>query len=175
MKLKIVTLFLVVIGLFVCCNAIDKLLTFTVTNETNFTINSGLPLNSPIDVPSPDVTTNSSTQYNNNNTRADLVKDVKLTELKITITNPANKNFSFLKAIHLYIATDGSDEIELAYLDNINSTANTLNLTCTSAKLDKYVRASSYKLRTRVTTDETLSQSVDIKANMTFKVTADPL
>jgi hypothetical protein len=53
---------------------------------------------------------------------------VRLKELTVTITDPANKTFSFLKSIRLYISTD-ADEIELAYKDDINSTSNTLTLT----------------------------------------------
>ena len=159
----------------VSCDAIDKLLTFDVHDQSTFSVNSGLPFNSPFDAPTPDVTTNSTSEFDNNNTNANLVKDVKLKQLKLTITNPSDKTFSFLKAIHIYISTDGNDEIELAYQDNINSTNNSINLTCTSAKLDKYIKADSYKLRTQVTTKETLMQKVDIQTDMTFRVTADPM
>lgn len=74
----------------------------------------------------------------------------------------------------MYISTDGTDEIELAFLDNINTTTNTINLTCTSQKLDKYIKASTYKIRTSITTRETFGQDIEVKANMSFKVTADP-
>jgi hypothetical protein len=53
-----------------------------------------------------------------------------------------------LKSVRLFISTDANDEIELAYLENINSTTNTLNLICTDQSLDKYIKASSYKIRT---------------------------
>jgi hypothetical protein len=86
----------------------------------------------------PEVTTNSSAEFENNNTKADLVKDVKLKELTLTITDPTAKTFSFLKSIHLYISTDSNDEIELAFKDDINSTSSTITLTTTAAKLDKY-------------------------------------
>ncbi|MFC7773916.1 hypothetical protein [Flavobacterium sp. GCM10027622] len=175
MKTKLLYLSVLLSFLIVSCDVLDRLLTFEVHDQTTFSINTGLPFNSPFDVPTPDVTTNSSAEFNNNNTNANLVKDVKLKQLKLTITNPSDKTFSFLKAIHIYISTDGSDEIELAYLDNINVVTNTINLTCTSAKLDKYIKADSYKLRVQVTTKETLMQKVDVQSDMTFKVTADPL
>lgn len=175
MKSKILSISLLLSLLFTSCEVIDNLLTFYISHEASFSVNSGLPINSPFEVPTPDVTTNSTTEFENNNTKADLVKDVKLKELKLSITNPADKTFSFLKEIHIYISTNDTDEIELAYLTNINSTAKSLDLICTSAKLDKYVKATSYKLRTKITTKETLTQKVDLKANMKFRVTADPL
>lgn len=156
------------------CNVVDQLLTFTISNQTSFTISSGFPLNVASEVLTPDVTTNSSAEFQNNNTKADLIKDVRLRELKLAITNPADKTFSFLKSIHLYISTDANDEIELAYLDNINSTTNVLDLTVTAEKLDKYIKAPSYKIRTKAVIKETLTKDITVKADMKFKVTADP-
>ena len=175
MKTKLLSLAVILSLFIISCSAIDNLLTFNISQETSFTINSGLPINLPFDVETPDVTTNSSSVFKNNNTKADLVKDVKLTELKLTITDPASQDFSFLKSVHLYISTDGRDEIELAYMDDVNSTANNLNLTCTGEKLDDYIKAPSYKIRTSITTKKMLNQNVTVKANMKFKVTADPL
>lgn len=174
MKTKAVIVLAILALFIVSCNEVDKLLTFNISNQTTFKINSGLPFNSPFEVATPDVTTNSTSEFKNNNTNVNLVKDVKLQELKLSITNPTDKTFSFLKSIHMYISTSADDEIELAFLDDINSTANSINLTCTSQKLDKYVKASSYKIRTKVVTKETLTQETTIKADMKFRVTADP-
>lgn len=156
------------------CSVVDKLLTFTISNQTSFKIATGFPLNLATEIITPDVTTNSSSEFKNNNTKADLVKDVKLKELKLTITDPSDKTFTFLKSIRLYISTDANDEIELAYSDQINSTSNTIDLTCTSEKLDKYIKASSYKIRTKAVIKETITKDVTVKSDMKFKVTADP-
>jgi hypothetical protein len=174
MRTKIYLSIATVIVLITSCNVIDDLLTFTIDNQTTFKIESGFPLGTAFNVITPDVTTNSSSTFENNNTKAELVKDVKLSELKLTITDPTNKSFSFLKSIHLYISTDANDEIELAYLDEINSTSNVLNLTCTMQKLDKYIKASSYKIRTKAVIKESLTQDITVKSDMKFKVTADP-
>ncbi len=173
MKTKITVIALLGL-LIVSCSVIDSLLTFTVSNQTSFKIASGFPLNLATEIVTPDVTTNSSAVFENNNTKAGLVKDVKLDELILTITDPADKTFGFLKSIHLFISTDSSDEIELAYMDNINSNSNTISLICTSAKLDKYVKASSYKLRAKATVGETLTKDITVRSDMKFKVTADP-
>lgn len=172
---KITILTMAILCLFaVSCSEVDKLLTFSISDEVTFQIENGLPFDSPFEVATPDITTNSSAEFKNNNTNTDLVKDVKIQELKLSILSPAGKTFSFLKSVHMYISTTADDEIELAFLDNINSSANTINLTCTSQKLDKYIKASSYKIRTKVITRETVTQDIEVKANMKFKVTADP-
>jgi hypothetical protein len=158
-----------------CKDSIDRLLTFTISNTADFTIANASPVSLPIEIQTPDITTNSSHEFDNHKTRADLVKNVTIEEVKLSITNPSGKTFSFLKSIHIYISTNANDEIELAFLDDVVSTSATINLTTTTQKLDTYIKASSYKLRTKVVTKETLTQDVDVEMNLKFKVTANPI
>lgn len=174
MKIKRFAIIALLALITISCSELDKLLTFTISNQTTFNINSSFPVNFPTEVVTPEVTTNSSAEFKNNNTSVDLVKDVQLKELALTITNPANKTFSFIKSIHMYISTTADDEIELGYQDNINATSNIISLICTTQKLDKYIKASSYKIRTKVTIKETLTQDITVNANMKFNVTASP-
>lgn len=174
MKSKLITLSLFLALLISSCSAIDDLLTFTISNDTSITIKNSFPINLPSEIITPEVTTNSSATFENNKTKSNLVKDVKLKNLKLTIEDPKEKTFTFLKSIRLYISTTDSDEIELAYEDNINSTSNTIDLICTDKNLDKYIKANSYRIRTKVTMKETVSQDITVKAVMKFTVTADP-
>jgi hypothetical protein len=174
MKKSIYTTFAILSLFIVSCSIVDQLLTFTISNQTTFTIPSGIPVGTPLNATTPDITTNSSSEFENNNTKANLVKDVRLKELTLTITDPSGKTFSFLKSIRLFISTDANDEIELASQDNVNSTASTLVLTPTNAKLDKYIKASSFTLRTEAVTKESTTQDITIKGDMKFTVTANP-
>jgi hypothetical protein len=174
MKSKSIALILFLSLFLNSCNTVDDLLTFTISNEASIQIKSTFPINLPSEIITPDVTTNSSAEFANNKTKASLVKDVKLKSLKLSIANPTDQTFTFLKSIHLYISTTNSDEIELAYQDNISSTTNTIDLICTDKRLDEYIKADKYKIRTQVTLKETLTKEVTVKADMKFKVTADP-
>lgn len=174
MKSKFFALTVAASLFFMACSAIDNLLSFTISNETSVQIKANTLINLPTEISTPDVTTNSSDEFKNNNTQANLVKDVKLKSLNISITNPEGKNFSFLKSIHIYVSTTDTNEIEIAYQDNINSTSNSIDLICTNEKLDQYIKADSYKIRTKVTLKETVSQDVTVKSSMKFRVTADP-
>lgn len=155
------------------CKKIEELLTFTVNVENNFTVAASGPISIPFEILTPQVTTNSSQQFQNNNSNADKVKDIKLKQVDLQILSPAGKTFSFLESVHIYISTNANDEIELAYLDNISSTANAISLTPTSATLDKYVKAPSYSLRTKIVTKQALTQDVQIKNLCQFQVTAN--
>lgn len=155
------------------CEEVEDLLTFYVNDQTRIRIESTSPLSLPLEVATPAVTSNSQQQYQNNNTRADLVRDVKLEQLKLTIEAPQGKTFSFLKSIHIYISSSEAEEIELASLENISSSASVLELVPTDQKLDAYAKSPSYSLRTKVVTDETLTEDVDVLVDLKFKVTAD--
>lgn len=176
-KLGITLILLFFIGFsFQSCNKIDELLTFTVNDTSEVTIESTLfPITLPFEIWTPPITTNSSEEFANNNTKSSLVKDVYITHLDISIVSPSDKTFSFLKSMTIYISTNDNDEIELAHKDNISSSDKVLNMVVTGSRLDTYIKASTYNLRTEVTTHETLTQDITLGIDMSFKVTADPL
>ncbi|MDP9040531.1 MAG: hypothetical protein M3N30_01035 [Bacteroidota bacterium] len=155
------------------CKKIEELFTFTITNQCSVTIASTSPVNLPVDVTTPNVTSNSSQEFKNNNTNVSLVKNIILENLQLTITSPSNQTFNFLQSIHIYISTNSSNEIELAHLDQIPANVSSIALIPTQAALDQYVKASSYNLRTEVVTNQVITQNVDIIVNSKFKVTAN--
>jgi len=173
MKTKVIlSVLLIGIVLTISCK---KLLTFDISDSTTTTIDANiLPFQLPVELPTPDVTTNSENEFAQNDTKVELVKEIILKKLVLTITSPNDKTFSFLKSIEIYISADGEDEMKLAWNDNVQSNAKSIELETTNSALDKYVKKDKYKLRTKVVTKETLTQSVDIKIDFTFQVTADP-
>lgn len=155
------------------CQKIKDLLTFNISNTCDFTVSSSSPVNVPFVVNTPDVTTNSSREFANNKTSAKMVKEVKLKDLVLTVTSPSGQNFDFLKTIHIYISTSDADEIELASLDNIPTSVTTIQLVPTSSKLDTYIKAEKYRLRTEVVTKQFLTKDVSFRADSKFSVTAN--
>ncbi|HOA38728.1 MAG TPA: hypothetical protein PKJ36_10015, partial [Flavihumibacter sp.] len=109
MNRVLIALGLVAIIVFGACEKIKDLLNFSIANESSFTVSSTTPINSPYTINTPDVTTNSSQEFENNNTNAKLVKEVKLKSLTLTITNPSQQNFNFLKTIRIYISSTNSN------------------------------------------------------------------
>ena len=65
--------------------------------------------------------------------------------------------------------------MRLAFLDQVPRGVNSIELTSTNAKLDAYLKSSSYTLTTKVQTSQALSRDITIKCDTRFKVTADPL
>lgn len=160
-----------------CEELITKLLRFDIKHSQTFTLpGQGILFTGPLWSSPVTVTTNSEESFKNKNTRAELVKDVTLSKLVLTIQDPADEDFGFLKDVEIWIDADEADEVKLAYLNDIPANiGNTIELTSTNAKLDKYIKAPSFSIRTKVTMDEALARDVTIKSDMTFKVSADPL
>jgi len=173
-RILVKTVFLIFI-FFISCETIEDLLTFTINDSTTFTIENNYGVDAPFSFPTPDITTNSSQEFENNNTRANLVKSVKLKQLRLTIQSPEDFTFSFLKSLHIYISADGLDETEIAYRDDIPKEATSIDMETTGTDLKAYVKKDAYDLRFEAVTREAFAKDVTIKAEMEFKVKADPL
>lgn len=162
-------LFLVIIILTSCNGKVS----FYVTDSTSTTIPTSIPLNLPYNIPIPAISSSNTQEYKNNNTTPDLIKEVSLKQLLLTITSPTNQNFSFLKSITIYIEkADGSNKKKLAYNDNVNSTSTTLELTSTGENLVPYLQDSTYKLETQYTVKAIPTQDIAIKIDLKFYITA---
>ncbi|OWP64372.1 hypothetical protein CDA63_04890 [Hymenobacter amundsenii] len=157
------------------CKKIDKLLTFYIEDSQSVKISGGFPLGQVVPLTPVSVTTRSEEKFKNENTNANLVKDVKLDRLTLTISDPNSENFDFLQSINIYISTNQSNKILLASQDNVPTGVNTIQLTPTTQKLDIYVKASSYTLSTEAKIRKPISRDITIRTDSRFKVTADPL
>ncbi|MCA8833214.1 hypothetical protein [Hymenobacter pini] len=166
---------LIVLAFLSSCDKLDKLLTFYIEDSQSVKIASAFPVGQVVPLTPISVPTRSDEKFKNENTSANLVKDVKLDRLTLTVTDPSTENFDFLQSISIYISTDNNDRILLASQDNIPTGVNTLQLTPTKEKLDKYVKASSYTLSTEARIRKPISRDITIRTDSRFKVTADPL
>ena len=156
--------------------SIDNITTFNITNSAEFTIPSSSGVNLPIDIASPDVNTSSQQSFENNNTRADLVEEVSLNELTLTITSPNDRTFSFLKSLEIYISNDSEGSTLLAEIQDIpENVGDELQLETTGTNLIEYLKEDSYDLQFEAVTRETVNSDTDIRSEMVFEVKASTL
>ncbi len=172
---KIIILILSLISI-ISCDKIDKLTQFDLDMETQVTIPSGLPINTPFDIPTPPIPTQSSQVFENNNTSKDLIEQAKLKKMKLSIISPATGNFDFIKDIEIYISADGLPEKKIAWIyDHPNDRQNILNLETTTIDLKDYVKKDEISIRIKTVTDEILTQDYEIKVEYTFFIDAEIL
>ena len=158
------------------CEAIDRLTMFNMDYQTNYTVPASTVINLPIDILTPDITTNSTSTFQQNDTRADLVESIKLNSLTLTLENPEDSNFNFLKELRIFLSADGLQEIEIAFVtDNPNSGTKTLQLETTGAELREYIKKPEFQLRVQTITDQAISRNHDIRIDCRFRVDAEVL
>lgn len=180
MKLPKIALFAFVVLIVAGCKKsdeiLDKLTTFYY--DPNYVVDvPASPFASiPIDFLTPEMGTQSDIQYTANNTRADLVKHIELTQLDLAVQSPEGGTLSFLKSITIYAKADGLPEVEVASKDNVpDDVGGTLNLDVTGVDLTEYFKKDKYQLRISVTTDEAVKEAYKINAHARFEIKANAL
>ncbi len=175
-NMKNYTIIILVLLSFFSCKKIDKLTQFNLDMETEVTIPAGIPVNIPYDIPSPPITTNSESSFEDNNTSKDLIESAVLKEMKLSVANPTNGNFDFLKNIEIYLSADGLSEVKIAWKLNHQDDGKTvLSLDTSNDDLQEYIKKDKINIRVKTTTDKVLSQDYDIKIEYTFFIDADIL
>ncbi|MBQ4913041.1 hypothetical protein J8L85_01240 [Maribacter sp. MMG018] len=155
------------------CDKLDELTKFDINYSQNVTIPSSTGIDLPFDVFTPETETNSESKFEVNDTRKDLIEEIKLTELEMIIISPDGADFSFLNSIEVFISADGLEEIKIASLNEVpENSGNTLNLDTVDTDLKEYIKQDEFMLRLNTVTDELLSSDHELEVNTTFFVDA---
>ncbi|TDS12609.1 hypothetical protein DFQ03_3067 [Maribacter caenipelagi] len=160
-------------ALIISCDKLDELTKFDMEYSQRATIPSTAGIDLPFDVFTPEMETNSESTFEVNDTRKDLIEEIKLTELEMVIISPDGADFSFLNSIEVYISADGLEEIKIAYLEEVPEDAGTvITLETSDLDLKEYIKSDEFSLRLNTVTDELMSSDHELEVNSTFFVDA---
>jgi hypothetical protein len=166
-------MFVCIILSFSGCKMIDKLTQFDMEFDETVVIPSSTGINLPFNILTPDIETNSESTFAVNDTRKDLIEEVILTSLDLTLTSPADADFSFLKSISIFISADGLSETRIAWKDDIPSVVGSvLNLETEGVDIKEYIMKDQFALRLNTVTDEVLTSDHQIDVHAEFYVDA---
>ena len=155
------------------CKEVDKLTHFNMDYDENVTISSTIGINLPFNLFTPDITTNSQQTFQINDTRKDLIEEIRLTGLVLEIVNKTDKDFSFLKSVKIYIGAEGMDEILVAWKEEIeNDVGKTLHLETSSDDLKEYIKKDEFYLKLTSVTDKLILSDYEINVQAGFFVDA---
>ncbi len=169
---KTLLLLLITVAL-TSCDAIDELTKFDLDYTTNYTIQASTIIDTPIDILTPDVTTNSEEEFESNDTRKDLIESIKLRTLTLNLNTPEDGNFNFINDITIFIRAEGLPEVAIASATDLpENGSRSVALETDNVELKEYIKADSYTLRTMTTTDGTISQDHNIDIRTVFRVDA---
>lgn len=169
-----ITLFTVMALVFSNCEIFPLTTSFDLAYTSSVTVPKTGGLNLPFDLFTPEVTTNSESQFAVNDTRKDLLEEVTLTQMTLTITSPSSQRFDFLKEMSVYLNAEGLSEIKIASADNIpENIGATLEMDVVENDLKEYIKKDKFSLRVETVTDKTISEDVDIDIFSNFFVRAN--
>ncbi|HET8735508.1 MAG TPA: hypothetical protein VFM69_02810 [Pricia sp.] len=154
------------------CDKVDNFTKFDLEYQSNVVIPGSTGVDLPFDVLTPEMETDSESQFEVNDTRKDLIEEIKLTELQMIITSPSDGDFGFLKSIEVHISAEGLDEIKIAEEEITENIGNTLDVDVLDIDLKEYVKKDRFNLRLNTVTDEIIDADHEIEVNSTFFVDA---
>jgi hypothetical protein len=158
------------------CKKLDKYTKFNMSYTEQVIIPASTGLNLPFNLLTPDVTSNSESTFASNDTRKDLVEEIKLTHMDLSIQKPSDGNFSFLKSISIYIKAEGLAETRIAWKNSISANpGNSIVLDVSGDDLKEYLKKDTYTLRLNTTMDETITSDYTINVHSNFYVDAKVL
>jgi hypothetical protein len=176
MKKNLFLVFILGLSILSACkkNSLDA--NFNVTDSENFTIPPNSILSLPPIITPPFATSTWQGDFSNNNTDRNHIKQLKLKTLTLTITNPPGKTFGFIKSIDIYIQSSNLPDTKIAYIDNNPTTAGqVIHMNCIDVDISAYAKADNFSLKVSSTPQQSNTDNVDVRADMSFNVVASVL
>ncbi|QDO95145.1 hypothetical protein FNB79_14570 [Formosa sediminum] len=172
LKINLITVLFITL-MVTSCDTLDDFTKFDITYNESITIPATIPIDIPFVINTPEIETNSESTFSVNDTSKDLIEDIKLTEFKLTLTNPSDEDFSFVETIEIYIAAEGLEDTKLAWNTTpIENGTNVMYLKTSDEDLKAYIFEDSFYLKIETGTDEILTQDYDIDIKTVFAVDA---
>ncbi|GAB0156412.1 hypothetical protein CHRYSEOSP005_16770 [Chryseobacterium sp. Alg-005] len=151
----------------VSCGTVQSLVQNTFPYTANILISTGVPANQ--EVSSTATATNVQTWFGGNNNAQ--IKDVRISDAKVSVVSPSGGNLSALKSIKVYISSSGTGEKLVASRTDISTTSSSVNLDLNdTGYLDNVVKSSGltvrtvYELRNQTTSDMNLRVALNFNS-----------
>lgn len=155
------------------CKSLDKLTMFHMELIDSAEIPSQIGINLPFNIYTPPIRTNSSQIFENNDTRKDLIEEIKLELLSLRIFAPENSDFSFLNSIEIYIVSSTLDEKLVAWKYDIgNDVGKELDLELSPEDLSAYIIEDEIELRLSTVTDKINLSDIHLEITAGFFINA---
>tara|TARA_R110002073_G_scaffold139232_2_gene289275 strand:- start:53982 stop:54515 length:534 start_codon:yes stop_codon:yes gene_type:complete len=172
MRRQILILSMISLGFF-GCELIDELTKFDMEFKQTVKIPPSTIINTPFDILLPPVETNSEATFGSNNTRKDLIEEIRLKSLDLTINSPSESDFSYLESIEIFISAEDLPEIKIAFKEEVSAAVGAeLSLDVIGDDLKEYLKKDAFSIRLKTTLDESINEEQTIEVKSVFFVDA---
>ncbi|WBV59767.1 hypothetical protein PFY12_11940 [Chryseobacterium camelliae] len=149
----------------VSCGAVQSIVQNTFPYTANVLISTGVPANK--EVSSTATASNVQTWFGGNNNAK--IKDVRISDAKISVVSPSGGNLSDFKSVKVYISSNGTGEKLVASRSDISTTSSSINLDLNdTGYLDEVVKSSGLTVRTVYELKNQTSSDMNIKVALNF-------
>lgn len=149
----------------VSCGTVQSLVQNTFPYTANVLVSTGVPADK--EVSSTSTATNVQTWFGGNNNAK--IKDVRISEAKISVASPSGGNLTAFKSVKIYVSSNGTGERLIASRSNMSNNSSSLNLDLNDTGfLDEIVKSSGLTVRTVYELKNQTTSDMNIKVALNF-------
>jgi hypothetical protein len=149
----------------VSCGTVQSLVQNTFPYTANVLISTGVPADK--EVSSTATASNVQTWFGGNNNAK--IKDVRISDAKVSVVTPSNGSLNDFKSIKVYVSSSGTGEKLIASRSNISTSSSSLNLDLNDTGfLDEVVKSTGLTVRTVYELKNQTSSDMNIKIALNF-------
>ncbi|WP_223608709.1 hypothetical protein [Chryseobacterium sp. OSA05B] len=149
----------------VSCGTVQSLVQNTFPYTASVLVSTGVPADK--EVSSTSTATNVQTWFGGNNNAK--IKDVRISDAKISVVSPSGGNLSAVKSVKVYVSSSGTGEKLVASRSNITTDSSSLNLDLNdTGYLDEVVKSSGLTVRTVYELKNQTTSDMNLKIALNF-------
>lgn len=150
----------------VSCGTVQSIVQNTFPYTANVLVSTGVPAGK--EVSSTATATNIQSWFGGNNNAQ--IKDVRVSDAKLSVVTPVGGDLSALKSVKVYISSNGSSEKLVASRTDISSSTSSINLDLNNDTgfLDDVVKSSGVTVRTVYELKNQTSTDMNLKVALNF-------
>ncbi|MDQ0784466.1 hypothetical protein [Chryseobacterium sp. W4I1] len=149
----------------VSCGTVQSLVQNTFPYTASVLVSTGVPADK--EVSSTSTATNVQTWFGGNNNAK--IKDVRISDAKISVVSPSGGNLSAVKSVKVYVSSNGTGEKLVASRSNITTDSSSLNLDLNdTGYLDEVVKSSGLTVRTVYELKNQTTSDMNLKIALNF-------
>jgi hypothetical protein len=156
------------------CNKL-KHIKFTAPFTAKMTVPKSDLVNVTHTVFSDTVETNIASLSDDNKTSTNLIRSVKFDEVVLSITEPADQTFDFVRDLRVYIWTPGQPEAEVAFKTDMSENGRELTLDINDREFKHYFISDWFQIKATAYTTKPIMQDIKIDALIKARFEADLL
>lgn len=148
------------------CGAVQSIVQNTFPYTANVLVSTGVPANK--EVSSTATASNVQTWVGGNNNAQ--IKDVRISDAKISVVSPSGGSLNALKSVKVYISSNGTNEKLVASRSDISTNSSSLNLDLNNdgGFLDSIVKSTGLTVRTVYELKNQTTSDMNLKVSLNF-------